>query len=55
MSVNPLILVRVVHYEGFKNMIRSLLLGWDCEENGVTHRFETQEDVLEFKVVFKAG
>ena len=36
-------------------MIPSPVLGRDCEENGVTHRFEAREDMIEFIVVFEAG
>ena len=45
-SVCPLLLKNVVPYEGFKIMIRSLVLGRNCEENRVTHRFEAQDGIL---------
>ena len=55
MSMLPIILNNVLPSEGFKIIIRSPLLVADCEENGVTHRFEARDDVLEFIVVFEAG
>ena len=36
-------------------MIRSPVLGLDCEENGVTHRFVSKYDMLEFIVIIEAG
>ena len=46
MSVYPLVRGRVVHPEGIKNMTRSPVLGRNCVENGVSHIFEPQEDVI---------
>ena len=51
----PLVYGIVVHSEGFKIMIRSLVLGRDCVENRIFHIFESREDVLELIVVFEAG
>ena len=54
-AVFPIILINVVPSEGFEIMIQSPVLMADCEENGVTRRFEAQDYVLEFIAVFDAG
>ena len=54
MPVYPLLLGRVVHYEGFKIMIWSPVLSRDFVENGVSYIFKLQEDVLELIVIFEA-
>ena len=54
-SVYPLVLGRVVNYEGFKIMAHSPIVGHGFVEKGVTHIFEAREDALEFIVAFKDG
>ena len=54
MSVYPLVRSRVVNSEGIEIMLRSPVLVQECVENRVSRIFESQEDVLEFILVFEA-
>ena len=53
MSVSPLVLNNFIPSEGFKIIVWIPVLGPDGEDNGVTHIFEAQDDVLEFIMVFE--
>ena len=45
----------VVPSEGSKIKIRSPVIVADCKDNGVNNIFESQNDVIVFIAVFKAG
>ena len=50
----PILIKNVVPLEVLNIVIGGTVIGIDWEENGVTRRFEAQEYVLEFIVVFDA-
>ena len=54
MYIWTIVINNVVSSEGLKIMILIPVIGVDWEDNGVTHIFEAQDDVLGFIEVFEA-